>query len=1701
MKRKRFLALLISLLMLTSLMPTAMAATVVNEDVEFILSTDENGDPLVNGDGDCTVRNIAFNGKVTLNASPDKPTVREGDDRARACIWFENCAFNGGIELVGMRDLDCHAFFDESCTVGEIALVGGDPCRWGLSGPVSFNTCGLTVDMRETGILEGSRPEDFGFGVSIENRGEGAVRTLCVGTDRRYNEWGFDRSVKPVVLSGVPEGLAAVELHGGYTDISGVTVPEDSSFMFTQYSDWDESCINVGGNTLGVFDSFGDQFYMLDGGLVTVYNGNRRINAILTDAGGNECARINGGYTWRWGDSYSMEIHGRGLDAAELSFYLDGQLIDPENYDFDENLDDHIRTRPNFDLGDDLALPRNDDERAANDLSARVDFESGSVLCSPLTFGPWQPRDGWGIADQVLWDLNSFGIHTYDEYVRDNDPTEDMELLASIWPEHFNGEWSWGDPWSRSRLSFLVKMAGIQPGDLENPPEEVSYSLARAFLSGVWLAVRGSDMPAGLLENIDDWQDDWRLNHDMWDNLYERFRSEFFRVEINEPVTYTLTTDGNGRVFVNGEDRDWVENTTFNGPVTIVCDFPAAPEGNYNDWAGELRFRGCVFNGDLILSGDDGYSCGLRLEDCAVSDSTAVSITKGSRDFQVRGRVKLTACGITVDMTDAAIAEDGLWRGDTGIVLSRSGELTALTVESDTHYNEYGFDLDMTPVIISGEPEGTVKLRLGRGSFDISGVSPDAQVVHDSGWDQSYIITGGRNVTADAAFGEQYYSLDGGRLTVSERCSDISPVLVQDGHAILRLRGAEVWRWGDGQGYEGYSVNIGVEGGALPKSSFVKLLVKGEVIDPKNYRYDGGWEDGFTLVPNVSLGEDLFWPENDFEAGEMSLDIILNYGSVFRERLTFGPWQPKSPQSFADNVLRWLSDNGIDDYDEYIQDENPREDTERLAELWPDYMRDGFFDWGGPWDRSRLSFFVRMAGIVPGEAENIPDHVEYWLARRFLNNLWRELKGGTPMPEGLLEVADWQEDYLINDEMFEQLFYSRFAPAFNSTSTLAELAEALDKAWDNGGEVRVGSDITVDAAGLSELAERFPRTVYENRLRVPVGSTLVVGEGASLTVNEDARLVLFNGDVERDGAGMPVFEYFDWGPSFRVYSAGLRVERDALLTVDGELEIGKYAWLDNDGALTVNGTLTIPNGEHVTHGYVDEDGNGGLVFTESDWIDERGGDGWVDIVSGGNLNNSGRLSVKGSLYVGITAEVRNNCWFEGSDAICGTIDISGTLSLNGRLENQGDYRPDFRPARAKITVSGLLTTDLGKKDVSRWGEGVVISNDGSMEILDGGRVILGEFDVIENNAWGEYDGTGTAMDLRESRFYVLKGGELVLHGSDFYNGGNGLNRAMLSIDGSVTLDDPIPYENDPNSYWVATIKNDGVVNAAEGSYIDCSGAKLANFGVWRQDGAVSIKTNASYELSYASALQDYPVDGAELTFGRTASLTCDGESRVYVYCEEAETDGVYTGKMEKPDLGAEPEAVWYTAWAHTPGAVISASEQGFAALVIYDDMCFRDVSLSFRTVNTYRHALTLGVGAELTAEDVVAVTGPMTVAGGKLTVCGTVVTPDDVDELVAARKIIMDDGAGNVLGSLSFSAITAERSGENSFSVAVAGETGPGDIVIAALYSPGGALLEVKLIPVSEAMTANFKEAVGDGSVSFFLLGDELSPKTIPAKF
>lgn len=116
-----------------------------------------------------------FNEMVTVTVDPD--STRDAEKNLRSDIFFDNCAFNGGLTIIG----DYHAMI----SLGEGCSFGGD----------SIVTCrSVTADAPKETVLEDNIVKLFVAceGVSVET--ESAIGVLTDGPDVVVNGTSYSKS-------------------------------------------------------------------------------------------------------------------------------------------------------------------------------------------------------------------------------------------------------------------------------------------------------------------------------------------------------------------------------------------------------------------------------------------------------------------------------------------------------------------------------------------------------------------------------------------------------------------------------------------------------------------------------------------------------------------------------------------------------------------------------------------------------------------------------------------------------------------------------------------------------------------------------------------------------------------------------------------------------------------------------------------------------------------------------------------------------------------------------------------------------------------------------------------------------------------------------------------------------------------------------------------------------------------------------------------------------------------------------------------------------------------------------------------------------------------------------------------------------------------------------------------------------------------
>ena len=524
-----------------------------------------------------------------------------------------------------------------------------------------------------------------------------------------------------------------------------------------------------------------------------------------------------------------------------------------------------------------------------------------------------------------------------------------------------------------------------------------------------------------------------------------------------------------------------------------------------------------------------------------------------------------------------------------------------------------------------------------------------------------------------------------------------------------------------------------------------------------------------------------------------------------------------------------------------------------IEDTFPNFNFEWFND-----DSALLTYAIDRGKIGAGEYNSPFDAIRYSTALRIVSAVWTEMKG-SGLPDyvrirewGDEESADWTLNGYNRDELLEKL-----DDLLSGRGVTSE--EELAAAFNGQSEIMVLSDITITG-----------------ELVIPAGSRLYVEEGASLTVASGASLTLGDGFVTLT-AGEPVYgndevqfniEYYPDGNSgfARAFAA---IDIDGCIKVEGQLHLGAFAEIHNNGVINASGRLELCEGEPIITGYIDGDG-----FTESEWDDNRGGDGWIDVNTGANIFNNGELHISGSTFVGVYSGIHVNAGYNTEDGSehswNGSIIVekNGELSVYGEININSDCRPNedgtFRFSKGEAVVYGKL---------EHYGR---INNNGLFEIKEGGAINAHIYAAVDNNGWiDEYNAV-------QGEFYVNDGGALSLDKADFNNNG------LLVIEGVVKLEGSTEPDEFGN-YWIPTLTNNRTVYC--GGRIEINSGIVHNFSSWTLLGEMAIGSSAKFV--------DHKNEDSVFSAGENAVLTLgiddddpDNSARFIAYIRQNE-DGTF----------------------------------------------------------------------------------------------------------------------------------------------------------------------------------------------------------------
>lgn len=305
----------------------------------------------------------------------------------------------------------------------------------------------------------------------------------------------------------------------------------------------------------------------------------------------------------------------------------------------------------------------------------------------------------------------------------------------------------------------------------------------------------------------------------------------------------------------------------------------------------------------------------------------------------------------------------------------------------------------------------------------------------------------------------------------------------------------------------------------------------------------------------------------------------------------------------------------------------------------------------------------------------------------------------------------------------------------------AEALSTLAQKYENVLTVANGSRVTLTVPADAEL-------------RVCYGSDVTVGENVTVQL-ADGEPTLSAGAEELTAATLA------WGTNewnerehYVLTSRAELCVNDGTLTVNegGAIVAGHWADVrtDPDGTLIVNGTMTLAEGDFHATGYLT---NG--KFEESDWDDNKDGEDWQDISNAPHLDNNGTLTIHGTLTIGKYASLQNNRIDDrpqlGSVEVYGTVTVAkegyigngnlfgiepgGTLTIIGGFGNNLDDRgteDGEDDHSALLSVVGTLNID---------GDGYLVSNAGILVGVDfEDKDSLGGTLNVKN---GYFESTGT----------------------------------------------------------------------------------------------------------------------------------------------------------------------------------------------------------------------------------------------------------------------------------------------------------------------------------------------------------------------
>ncbi|HRZ87765.1 MAG TPA: autotransporter-associated beta strand repeat-containing protein, partial [bacterium] len=347
----------------------------------------------------------------------------------------------------------------------------------------------------------------------------------------------------------------------------------------------------------------------------------------------------------------------------------------------------------------------------------------------------------------------------------------------------------------------------------------------------------------------------------------------------------------------------------------------------------------------------------------------------------------------------------------------------------------------------------------------------------------------------------------------------------------------------------------------------------------------------------------------------------------------------------------------------------------------------------------------------------------------------------------------------------------------------------------DGSTLSIHDNATLDLAGYSDTVGALSGA-----------GTIQLGSGGQLVMQIGEEVSTFSGVITGDG-GVEVS-----GNGIQVLS-GANTYAGPTLINEGALTLGADGTLPSSGAVDIAGgmldmhtynntvgAVTLRGGAKI-YDYYSYYGYGGTLTAES--FDVQ--DGQIQaVISGGPLtkNDSGEEG-------GGTVEIDIPATYSG-----GTTVNAGKLALS---TNWGFYN-DMLPAGEDVTVNGGVL-DLGGVTQS---VGTLTLADG--EIIDesgGGAISADAFDVRKGLISANLEGDGALVKTTDDN--------VTLTGNNSYTGGTTVSGGTLtgngaSLQGSITNNALVVFDEDDNREYVGSMSGSGSVIKANNGTITFSGA-------------------------------------------------------------------------------------------------------------------------------------------------------------------------------------------------------------------------------------------------------------------------------------